>query len=147
MTRVFTADGVSEPVTVIHVIPNRVSQIKTRATDGYDAIQLTGGTKKNSRVNRPMAGHFAKASVEAGDIIREFKVADISTFSMGQLIELSSCFQNNQFVDVSAIHKGNWFYRNGEASQFQNARRLTWQFSFTSCAWFYWSKPNARPCI
>ena len=96
MTRVFTADGVSEPVTVIHVIPNRVSQIKTRATDGYDAIQLTGGTKKNSRVNRPMAGHFAKASVEAGDIIREFKVADISTFSMGQLIELSSCFQNNR---------------------------------------------------
>ena len=109
MTRVFTADGVSEPVTVIHVIPNRVSQIKTRATDGYDAIQLTGGTKKNSRVNRPMAGHFAKASVEAGDIIREFKVADISTFSMGQLIELSSCFQNNQFVDVSAITKGTGF--------------------------------------
>ena len=71
MTRVFSEAGVSEPVTVIHVVPNRVSQVKTQSVDGYDAIQVTGGVKKASRVNKPMAGHFAKASVEAGDMIIE----------------------------------------------------------------------------
>jgi len=74
MTRVFTADGVSLPVTVVEVHPNRVSQVKNIESDGYNAIQLTGGTKKASRVNKPMTGHFAKAAIEAGDMLCEFRL-------------------------------------------------------------------------
>ncbi|MCX7114457.1 MAG: 50S ribosomal protein L3 [Gammaproteobacteria bacterium] len=109
MTRVFTEAGVSEPVTVIHVVPNRVSQIKTKETDGYEAIQVTGGAKKSSRVNKPMAGHFAKASIEAGDMIREFPVDSLEQFTLGQVIELDACFKIGQFIDVSSITKGKGF--------------------------------------
>ena len=66
MTRIFTDEGLSLPVTVIEVEPNRVTQIKTAETDGYRAVQVTTGTRKASRVTKPMAGHFAKAGVEAG---------------------------------------------------------------------------------
>ena len=64
MTRVFTDDGVSIPVTVIEVLPNRVTQIKTKDNDGYNAIQVTTGSRKRTRLNKPEAGHFAKAGVE-----------------------------------------------------------------------------------
>ena len=74
MTRVFTEDGGSTPVTVIEVASNRITQIKTDETDGYQAIQVTTGSKKASRVTKPMAGHFAKAGVEAGRGLWEFRV-------------------------------------------------------------------------
>lgn len=109
MTRIFTELGRSEPVTVIHVTPNRVSQIKTKEIDGYEAIQLTGGTKKASRVTKPMAGHFAKASVEAGDMICEFTVPSVESFTLGQTIALDACFSIGQHVDVAAISKGKGF--------------------------------------
>lgn len=109
MTRVFTENGVSEPVTVVHVVPNRVSQLKTKENDGYEAVQVTGGTKKPSRVNKPMTGHFAKASIEAGDMIREFKVADISAYTLGQTLSLEESLTVGQFVDVSGITKGKGF--------------------------------------
>ena len=73
MTRVFTDDGASLPVTVIEIEPNRVSQIKTLDTDGYRAVQVTTGSRKASRVTKPAAGHFAKASVEAGRGLWEFR--------------------------------------------------------------------------
>ena len=73
MTRIFTEDGVSIPVTVIEVEPNRVTQVKTLETDGYSAIQVTTGSKKASRVTKPEAGHFAKANVEAGRGLWEFR--------------------------------------------------------------------------
>ena len=76
MTRVFTAAGASIPVTVVRVERNRVSQVKTKAIDGYDAVQLTAGSKKPSRVNKPLTGHFAKAEIEAGDIISDLVVPD-----------------------------------------------------------------------
>ena len=75
MTRVFTDDGVSVPVTVLDVSNNRVTQIKTDATDGYTAVQVTFGARRNSRVNKAQAGHFVKAGVDAGEILREFAVA------------------------------------------------------------------------
>lgn len=74
MTRVFTEDGVSIPVTVVEVSPNRVTQVKTVETDGYDAIQVTTGSRRASRVGKPAAGHFAKAGVEAGRGLWEFRV-------------------------------------------------------------------------
>ena len=76
MTRVFTEGGVSVPVTVIQVEPNRVTQVRSPESDGYSAIQVTVGNKKASRLNKPAAGHFAKAGVEAGRGMWEFRLAD-----------------------------------------------------------------------
>ena len=109
MTRIFTTEGISIPVSVVEVVPNRVSQIKTKENDGYNAIQLTGGTKKSSHVNKPMAGHFAKAEVEAGDMLCEFTVESIDGFTPGQQFTVSDVFNEGQFVDVSGTSKGKGF--------------------------------------
>ena len=82
MTRIFTEDGVSIPVTVIEVLPNRVTQVKRSETDGYDAVQVTTGTRSMKHVNRPKAGHFARAGVEAGRGLWEFRI-DPSTLPEG----------------------------------------------------------------
>ena len=74
MTRVFTEQGDSVPVTVIEVSPNRVTQVKTVETDGYSALQITMGTKRNSLVNKPKAGHFSKANAEAGEGLWELRL-------------------------------------------------------------------------
>lgn len=109
MTRVFTADGFSIPVSVVEVQPNRVSQLKNIETDGYNAVQLTGGVKKASRVNKPMTGHFAKAEVEAGDMLCEFRVDSIESYKCGQEINVGDVFVNDQLIDVSAVSKGKGF--------------------------------------
>ncbi|CAM3054380.1 50S ribosomal protein L3 [Legionella worsleiensis] len=109
MTREFTAEGVSIPVTVVEVQPNRVSQIKTPDVDGYSAVQLTGGVKKASKVNKPMAGHFAKAEIEAGDMLIEFHVDTEHSYTMGQVISVSDLFTAGQYVDVSGVSKGKGF--------------------------------------
>ena len=83
MTRIFTEDGVSIPVTVIEVEANRVTQVKSVETDGYNAIQVTTGAKKASRVTKPEAGHFAKAGVEAGRGLWEFRLKKRETFNVG----------------------------------------------------------------
>ncbi|WP_419420006.1 50S ribosomal protein L3 [Legionella sp. D16C41] len=109
MTRVFTDDGVSIPVSVIEVLPNRISQLKNLENDGYVAIQLTAGEKKASRVSKPLAGHFAKAQIEAGDMIGEFVVDSIDSYQPGQVINISDVFQNGQYVDVCGTSKGKGF--------------------------------------
>lgn len=107
MTRVFTEDGASIPVTVIEVTPNVVTQLKTNETDGYNAIQVTTGTRKASRVNKPQAGHFAKANVQAGRGLWEFRLPDDSAvnFAVGEAIHLAQ-FQVGQYVDVQGTSKG-----------------------------------------
>lgn len=109
MTRVFMADGVSVPVSVVEVHPNRVSQVKTKDTDGYSAIQLTGGTKKVGKVNKAQTGHFAKAEIEAGDMLVEFLVESEDAFKAGQVISIAEVFTAGQFVDVSGTTKGKGF--------------------------------------
>ena len=109
MTRVFTAEGISIPVSVVQVHPNRVSQVKSIEQNGYNAVQLTGGTKKASRVSKPMAGHFAKAEIEAGDMLCEFRLDSIDDFSLGQVLNVADVFENGQMVDVSATSKGKGF--------------------------------------
>lgn len=109
MTRVFTDEGKSIPVSVIRVLPNRVSQIKSVDNDGYNAVQLTGGAKKSSHINKPLTGHFAKAEVEGGDMICEFKLDETNNFSLGQLVNVADIFNEGQFVDVSGISKGKGF--------------------------------------
>jgi large subunit ribosomal protein L3 len=109
MTRVFTAEGVSVPVSVIEVHPNRVSQVKTKETDGYSAVQLTGGTKKPSKVNKPLTGHFAKSEIEAGDMLVEFLIDSEDAFKAGQIISIADVFSAGQFVDVAGTTKGKGF--------------------------------------
>lgn len=109
MTRIFTTEGVSVPVSVVEVHPNRISQIKTEETDGYSAVQLTGGTRKASKVSKPMAGHFAKAEIDAGDLFVEFHVDSEDAFKLGQVISVSDVFSAGQYVDVSGLTKGKGF--------------------------------------
>lgn len=109
MTRVFTSEGNSIPVSVIEVTPNRVSQIKDVAKDGYTAIQLTAGEKKASRVNKAMAGHFAAAHIDAGDMLCEFHVEAIDSYALGQVLTVGDVFKDGQYVDVSGTSKGKGF--------------------------------------
>jgi len=109
MTRIFTEDGVSIPVTVIEATPNRVTQIKSDATDGYNALQVTAGEKKASRVNKPEAGHFAKAGVEAGRGLWEFRLSgDEGDFEVGNEITVE-VFNDVKKVDVTGTSKGKGF--------------------------------------
>jgi len=109
MTRVFTPEGISIPVSVVEVHPNRISQIKTEENDGYSAVQLTGGIKKASRVSKPMAGHFAKAEIEAGDMQVEFHIDSEDEFKLGQILSVTDVFSAGQYVDVSGTSKGKGF--------------------------------------
>jgi large subunit ribosomal protein L3 len=109
MTRVFTDEGISIPVSVIQVEPNRVSQLKTEEVDGYMAIQLTAGHKKQSRVTKPLAQHFAKANVEAGSIIQEFRLSDLTSYALGMSISVNDVFTEGQFVDVQGTSIGKGF--------------------------------------
>ena len=110
MTRIFTEDGVSIPVTVIEATPNRVTQLRTDETDGYTALQVTAGDKKASRVNKAEAGHFAKAGVEAGRGLWEFRL----DCTEGEGIEVGSeitveIFAETKMVDVAGTSKGKGF--------------------------------------
>jgi large subunit ribosomal protein L3 len=108
MTRVFTEDGVSIPVTVVEVEANRVSQIKSVDTDGYNAIQVTTGTKKANRVSKPEAGHFAKAGVEAGRGLWEFRLENNEEFAVGAELTVE-LFNEVKKVDVTGTSKGKGF--------------------------------------
>ena len=106
MTRLFTEDGESVPVTVIEVAPNRVMQVKTVETDGYAAIQVTSGDKKASRVNKPETGHFAKAGVGAGRDSCEFRVEGVTAVpAVGEQITVE-IFKPGQMVDVAGVTIG-----------------------------------------
>jgi large subunit ribosomal protein L3 len=110
MTRVFTEDGVSVPVTVIEVEPNRVTQVRDADSDGYSAIQVTVGSRKASRVTKPLAGHFAKAHAEAGRGMWEFRLDDHQGESPEVGNELKAdLFAAGQKVDVRGISKGKGF--------------------------------------
>jgi len=110
MTRIFTDDGETIPVTVIDVSNNRVTQIKTLETDGYAAVQVTYGKRRASRVNKAAAGHLAKAGVEAGHVLKEFRVAagDLANYKPGDVIA-ATIFQTGQKVDVTGTSQGKGF--------------------------------------
>jgi len=109
MTRVFTEDGVSIPVTVVEISPNRVTQIKELEGDGYRAIQVTAGNRKASRVSKAEAGHFAKAGVEAGSGLWEFRLEESDEApAVGSELTVEQ-FQAGQIVDVAGQSKGKGF--------------------------------------
>ncbi len=111
MTRIFKEDGTSTPVTVIQVLPNIITQIKNLKTDGYAAVQVTTGKKKKSRVSKPLAGHFAKASVEPGLGLWEFRIADdkVAEYKLGDEIKIDAVVAEGQKVDVTSTSKGKGF--------------------------------------
>jgi large subunit ribosomal protein L3 len=111
MMRLFTDDGDTIPVTVVDVSNNRVTQIKTQATDGYDALQVTFGARKASRVTKPQAGHLAKAGVQAGEILKEFRVTpdQAGKYAAGAVVPASDVFAVGQVVDVQGTSIGKGF--------------------------------------
>lgn len=110
MSRVFTDGGVSVPVTVVHVEPLRITQVKTEQTDGYKALQVTCGRRKSSSINKPVAGHFAKAGVEAGRGLWEFRMEgeQDGDLEVGSEIRVNM-FESGQKVDVTGNSKGKGF--------------------------------------
>lgn len=108
MTRVFTEEGLSIPVTVLEIQPNRITQIKTVENDGYQAIQVTSGSRKRSRVTKPQAGHFAKAGVEPGLGLWEFTVDNLEGIALGSELKVDR-FNVGQYVDVTGTSKGKGF--------------------------------------
>ena len=125
MTRIFTAQGESVPVTVIVAPPNRVTQVKTDAADGYHAVQVTTGDVKANRVSRPLAGHFAKAETEAGRGLWEFRLdaAPDDEIAPGATLGVEQ-FEKGQVVDVAGVSKGKgyagtvkrWNFRSQDAT-------------------------------
>ncbi len=108
MTRVFTDDGVSIPVSVIEVEPNRITQVKSVDTDGYSAVQVTIGSRRASRVTKSEAGHFAKANVEAGRAVWELRNEAQEAFEVGATITVD-VFSAGQMIDVTGTSKGKGF--------------------------------------
>ncbi len=110
MTRVFTEEGISIPVTVIEATPNRITQIKSDDTDGYSAVQVTTGSRRPSRVTKPAAGHFAKAGVDAGRGLWEFRLggAGAEGLEVGGELKVDA-FEAGQRVDVRGTSKGKGF--------------------------------------
>ena len=104
MTRIFTEDGESIPVTVLDMAGNRITQVKTEENDGYNAIQVAFGSKKPSRVSKPLAGHYAKAGVEAGEMLKEFHIeADkLGEMTVGTTLSVEM-FTAGQKVDVTGV--------------------------------------------
>ncbi len=123
MTRIFSEDGVSTPVTVIEVTPNRVSQVRSAETDGYSAIQVVAGTRRASRVNKAMAGHLAKAGVEAGSTMLEFRLdeGESSDLQAGATLDIAM-FEAGQKVDVQGTSKGKGFAGGIKRHNFRSQR-------------------------
>jgi large subunit ribosomal protein L3 len=111
MSRVFTDDGRSIPVTLIEATPNRVTQVKTVETDGYNAVQVSAGAKRAALITKPLAGHYAKAKVEGGRGLWEFRLeaGDVGKFEVGGELKADEIFTVGQKVDVAGISKGKGF--------------------------------------
>jgi large subunit ribosomal protein L3 len=123
MTRIFTDDGVSVPVTVLEVSNNRVTQVRTPSQDGYSAVQLAFGSRRNSRVTKAEAGHFARAGVDAARVMREFRL-DVDAAAQYQLgaVVSADIFQAGQMVDVSGVTQGKGFAGTIQRHHFKSQR-------------------------
>ncbi len=123
MTRIFTDDGTSLPVTVLDVSNNRVTQIKTASTDGYSAVQVAYGTRRASRVTQAAAGHFAKAGVEAGSILKEFTATpeQLAALTLGGNVGVD-LFQVGQKVDVTGVTIGKGYAGTIKRHHFKSGR-------------------------
>lgn len=164
MTRIFAEDGASIPVTVLDVSNNRVTQVKTPEIDGYAAIQVAFGKRRASRVSKPLAGHLAKAGVEAGQVLKEFRIdADrLADFKAGDQVAVT-IFAEGQRVDVTGTSVGKGFQGGIKRHNFARtarptatrcrtmrraplARRRIRVVSFPASAWLATWATSSRPC-
>ncbi len=124
MSRIFTEDGESIPVTLLFVSNNRIGQIKTTESDGYNAVQVAFGQRRRSRVNKSAAGHLAKAGIEAGEILKEFRVEadEAAAMSAGEIIVLDKVFQVGDLVRVRGKSKGKGFAGTIKRHNFNSGR-------------------------
>ena len=124
MMRLFTDDGDAVPVTVVDVSNNRVTQVKTQENDGYVALQVTFGSRKASRVTKPEAGHLAKAGVEAGEVMGEFRVTEetAGTYAAGSVLPVAELFSVGQKVDVQGTSIGKGFAGTIKRHNFRSQR-------------------------
>lgn len=120
MTRVFTDEGVSVPVTVVEITPNRITQVKTDDRDGYSAIQVTTGEKKLSRISKPLIGHYATSEAEAGRGLWEFRIGndELEKYSVGESITLEM-LEEGQNLSVTGTSKGKGFAGGVKRHNFQ----------------------------
>jgi len=111
MMRVFNGDGDAVPVTVVDVADNRVTQVKSADTDGYASLQLTYGSRRKSRVSKPLAGHLAKSGVEPGEVTKEFRVSAevVTLYGQGATVPVEALFSEGQKVDVQGVSIGKGF--------------------------------------
>ena len=125
MTRIFTEEGESIPVTVLDVSNNRVAQVKTPEVDGYAAVQVVYGERRATRVTKPAAGHFAKAGVQAGSNTKEFRLdpAKAAEFAPGATLTVESIFEAGQKVDVTGTTIGKGFAGTIKRHNFNGQRR------------------------
>ncbi len=123
MTRVFTEDGSSLPVTVLEVFNNRVTQVKSVAVDGYTAVQLAHGVRRAGRVSKAAAGHYAKAAVEAGSALKEFTVLpeQLTGLQLGATVSVE-IFKAGQLVDVTGVSKGKGYAGTIKRYNFKSGR-------------------------
>ena len=121
MTRLFTEEGVSIPVSVVHILPNKVTRVLSQESDGYSAVQVTTGVVKNSRVNKAEAGQFTKAGVDAGRGLWEFRLEADSDVEVGSDLSLD-IFEAGQKIDVCGQSKGKGFAGVIKKIQLPNAR-------------------------
>lgn len=123
MTRIFTENGASVPVTVLEMSNNRVTQVRTPENDGYSAVQVADGSRRNSRVNKSEAGHYAKAGVDAGELLREFRVpADVAAqYQAGATVSVE-VLQAGQKVDVTGVTQGKGFAGTIKRHNFKSQR-------------------------
>jgi len=123
MTRIFTENGASVPVTVLEMSNNRVTQVRTPENDGYSAVQVAYGSRRNSRVNKSEAGHYAKAGVDAGELLREFRVpADVAAqYQAGATVSVE-VLQAGQKVDVTGVTQGKGFAGTIKRHNFKSQR-------------------------
>ena len=124
MMRLFTDDGDAVPVTVVDVSNNRVTQVKTQENDGYVALQVTFGSRKASRVTKPEAGHLAKAGVEAGEVMGEFRVTEETAgkYAAGSVLPVAELFSVGQKVDVQGTSIGKGFAGTIKRHNFRSQR-------------------------
>ena len=144
MSRLFTEDGRSIPVTLIEASANRITQIKTDETDGYSAVQVTAGSKRAALVTKPLAGHYAKAKVEAGRGLWEFRVdaKDLGNFQVGGEIK-ADIFSVGQIVDVAGRDQGQGLPGHDQALELQDGRRHPRQLAVASLAGLHRPAPDA----
>ncbi|MFW0072522.1 MAG: 50S ribosomal protein L3 [Coxiella-like endosymbiont] len=120
MTRLFTESGISIPITVLEMIPNRIVQLKTLSSDGYRALQITRGTKKNASINKAIAGHYAKSGVEAGESLCEIRLEneELANAKVGDELKVD-LFKEGQKVNVRGLTRGKGFAGTVKRHNFQ----------------------------